>query len=61
MLDEVGSWNASWSEFCDTLHDLSGQVDCLQSNTRPDSLNCYGASPGKYDNNDCFCVRATGK
>lgn len=44
VLDEVGTWNASWTEVCVSMHSLAGQADCLQSNKG--GVACYATSSG---------------
>lgn len=41
VLDEIGTWNASWTEVCSSIHSLVDQ-DCLDYS----SLSCVN-SPGK--------------
>ena len=47
VLDDVGSWNASWNEVCDSIHELSGEVTCLQHIGDLAGAGCYKGSPGK--------------
>ncbi len=46
MLDDIGSWNASWADVCDSIHELSGEVDCLQRIGNLAGEGCYQRSSG---------------
>lgn len=49
MLEDVGSWNASWSEVCDSIHDLAEDEMCLQHVSSSARAGCYNASRGKHN------------
>lgn len=46
VLDEIGTWNASWTEVCDSIHNLAGQVNCLNDSSNLMNAGCYTASQG---------------
>lgn len=48
VLDEIGTWNASWTEVCSSIHRLVDQ-GCLDYDLNPESLSCVN-SPGKINN-----------
>lgn len=47
VLDEMGTWNASWTQVCNSIHDLASQVSCLNDSLSTARLNCSLGDPGK--------------
>lgn len=47
VLDEMGTWNASWTQVCNSIHDLASQVSCLNDSLSTSRLNCSLGDPGK--------------
>lgn len=46
VLDEIGTWNASWTEVCDSIHALADQASCLNYTLTAANAGCSVTGAG---------------